>query len=771
MLFGVKPLQDLLAFGFFAVATCASGQVDVLTFHNDNLRTGLNSNETSLSPSSVSENTFGLLYRLPVDGAIYAQPLAVAQVPVKGMGSKNLIFVATENNSVYAFDGNATSASSPIWHTNLGPSVPNGDTGSGDIQPLIGITGTPVIRITAPGKGYLYVIAKTKETGANGTVYVQRLHALNITNGKEMAGSPVQISASVPGTGDGNDGNGNIPFNSLIQSNRPALLYLNNGKTNNIYIAWASHGDNGAFHGWIMGYDAISLKQVAVFNTTPNAMANQNGGAPAGGGIWQSGGGLTSDGETIFVATGNGVFDPTTNAWGDAVLKLSPGLQVEDYFAPSDQENLDTTDGDLGASGVMVIPSGTSYNPSKQIMVQTTKRGNMYLLDEKNLGRYNASKDNVYQEILGAMGDLWGNPAYYNGTIFYGPASNPVCSFNIANSKLTGGIQMSSSNTYGYPGPTPCVSSNGNSDGIVWAVDSSQYVGNSSGNSGPAQLYAYDASNLSTTLYSTSGSNGRDVMGTAVKFVTPLVQGGRVYVGTQAELDVFGLGNFSPTPLVETKADDIANQVAVSISDKDPSARIVYTLDGSQPSPESKLYTGPLTLTKNATFRTRAFSKNLRGSGVATANVQIAPRAGTGHGLASSYFASNDLSGDPLASELAPTVNYDWNGQKPIGGINDSKWSAVWTGSIQPICSTDYTFFINSDGGDRVWINGMKIIDRWSLNGLRLDASTAIPMEAGKKYSIRIERAQGTGPGLLQFYWSSPGMPRQIVPESQLYDK
>ena len=764
-------LTSLSLIAALSLATVAEGQVNVLTYHNDNFRTGLNSQETALSPTTVSENTFGLLYRLPVDGAIVGEPLSVAGVPVKGMGNVDLIFVVTENNSVYAFNAGQSAATSPVWHVNLGPSVPNGDTGSGDIQPIVGISGTPVIRLTnSPGKGYIYLVAKTKETSDGNTVYVQRLHALNITNGDEMTNSPVVISATVAGTGDGSDGNGNLPFNSLIQHNRSALLYVNNGKTNNIYIAWASHGDNGPFHGWVMAYDAISLKQVAVFNDTPNATASENDNTPAGGGIWQSGGGLSCDGNSIFAATGNGVFDPSTGAWGDAVLRLSPGLSVLDYFAPSDEYTLDTTDGDLGASGAMVIPQDPVYNPSKQIMVQTTKRGNLYLIDERNLGHYNPNQDDVYEEINGAMGDLWGNPAYYNGTIFYGPASQPVCSFKVSDSQITpASIQSTGGNSYGYPGPTPAVSSNGNSGGIVWAVDSSAYEGSS--NPGPAQLWAYDASNLGSTLYSSANSNGRDVMGTAVKFVTPLVEGGHVYVGTQSELDVFGLGNFTTSPSIETASGTYRDAVAVKISDIDPKAKIYYTLNGSEPTQASKTYTGPIEISKNATLRVRAFSAGASPSGVLAANYQIGALPGTGKGLAGKYFASADPHGSPVASELAPTVDYDWNGAKPCDGIADKNWSGVWEGSIQPTCSTDYTFSTNSDGGVRVWINGEKVIDRWDPHSLALDSSRPVSMVAGRKYSIRIERAQGKGLGRLQFLWSSPGMDRQIVPASQLYSQ
>jgi hypothetical protein len=753
---------------FFSACGLGQSQTNVLTYHNDNLRTGLNPNEKVLTTSNVNENRFGMLYALPVDGAVYGQPLYVTGVTIPNKGVHNVVFVVTENNSVYAFDA-TSSSSTPLWHVNLGPAVPASDTSSGSILPVIGITATPVIHLTSAGKGYIYVISKSKESdGHGGSIYVQRLHALNIVNGGEPIEGPKVIQATVAGVGDGNDGHGHVPFNPLIQIARPGLLYYSNGNTNMIVISWASHGDNGPYHGWVMAYDASSLRQLAVFNDTPNASTAVAGQYPlAAGGIWQGGAAPASDGTSIYLATGNGTFDPSTHAYGDCVLKLSSSLAVQDYFAPSDQSTLDLNDADLGSGGVMLLPNDPTYNPTASLLVQAGKDGTLHVCNTKSLGHFNSS-DHIWGEFPDAMEGIFGNPAYFRGSIFYGPLNQGLSTFKISHGSWVGnGVLTMSSNNFGFPGPTPSVSSNGNANGIVWAVDSQAYDG--SGNEGPAQLWAYDATNVSKTLYSSASTNGRDRMGMAVKFVTPLIDGGRVYVGTQSEVDVFGLGAFTPTPMIDSPSGSYSGTIMVSVPEADSAAKVYYTLDGSIPTASSTPYSGPISITGDATLSVKAFSSDAAPSGVATANYMISPTVGTGTGLAGKYYANMNLNGSPAVDRVDPTANFNWNAASPVTGIPADGWSASWTGQIEALGSTTYTFYAQSHDGVKLFVNGNLIINNWTDHGEILDTSATVQMVAGQKYTITVQHYQDQGESLLQLYWSSPGLPMEIVPKSQLY--
>src|ERR1700674_2068670 len=343
--FPVKRLLLLLILVFRPFS--AFGQTDVLTHRNDNMRTGQNTSESVLTPSSVNSTAFGKLLSLPTDGYVYAQPLYKSNVLIPAKGLRNVLFVATEHDSVYAFDANGVTTT-PLWHVSfINPSVgittvPSDDVFINDIVPEIGITGTPVID---PQGGTLYVVAKTKENGT----YVQRLHALDITTGAEKFGGPAVIQASVPGTGNGSSG-GTLPFDPLIENQRAGLLLVNGV----VYIAFASHGDIGTYHGWVFGYNAATLQQVAVFNDTPNRLQ---------GGIWQGGNGPAADSSgNVFVISGNGTFDADEEGvdFGDSFLKLNAGgLALVDFFTPFNQASLNANDVDLGSSGPLLLPDQT----------------------------------------------------------------------------------------------------------------------------------------------------------------------------------------------------------------------------------------------------------------------------------------------------------------------------------------------------------------------------------------------------------------------------
>jgi len=763
----LKGIVPLVCGALFTAV--ADGQVNILTYHVNNARTGLNSQEQTLTPAVVSGGTFGLLYRLQVDGAVYAEPLSVAGVSIPNKGIHNVVYVATEHNSVYAFDANSNVGinAAPLWHVNLGPSVPSSDVGVNDLYPEIGITGTPVIHLVAPGQGYIYLVAKTKETDGQGnTVYVQRLHALNIANGAEPIVGPRVIEATVPGTGDGTDGHGNVTFNPLIQHNRPGLLFFPQGSTGLIVIAWASHGDVGPYHGWVMAYDAYSLRQVAVLNLSPNAVSDSVGLAAAG--VWMGGCGIASDGDSFYIATGNGKFDPSNGSWGDSILRLSPSLQVLDSFTPTDQLHLEENDADLGSGGIMIVPNDPVFNPAQSLLVQMGKEGTFRVLNMANLGGYNTTADNIYQELNGVTGGVWGAPAYFNGTIYYGGIGWPMTSFPINSGKIVGTAASSvSANIFGYPGSTPFVSSNGTTGGIVWGIDCSHYAGGASPSS--AMLFALDATNLANQLYSSNGIT----LGVGVKFSTPLVMGGHVFVGTQSEVDVFGVGKFTSNPVVHTPSGNYQNSVTVSVSESTPGAVLYYTLDGSAPSSSSPVMSGPLTIAQNANLEVMAQAPGAQPSGVVGAMYQISPVYGTGSGLLGDYYdqRKTPYGVSPTASEIDPTINFNWAGISPIKGVGADYWCADWTGTIQPLCTTNYTFYTISDDGVRVWINRQEIINNWTNHGATLNTSAPVALVGGQKYTIRIDYYQIAGGSSLKLSWSSLGLPREIVPQTQLYSQ
>ncbi len=495
----------------------------VFTYHYDNARDGQNLRETILTPSNVNKNTFGKLFSRAVDGYLYAEPLYVSSVQIPNRGAREVVYVATEHDSVYAFDASGA-VSKPFWQVSfINPkkgirTVPWSSVGTQDLVPEIGITGTPVID---PASNTLYVSVATLEK----RTYFHRLHALDLSTGKEKFGGPVVISAAVPGTGDGSDANGNLNLVPLIANQRCGLA-LNNGV---VYIAFASHGDNGQYHGWILGYDASTLQQVSVFNPTPNGFQ---------GGIWMAGGApVINDQGDFFVATGNGTFDANMDGgvdYGDSLLKLGPtdssNFGVVDYFTPYDQETLDDLDIDYGASGVIALPEQSAGPP--HLLFSGSKEGTLYLVDADNLGHFHPVDDSqIVQTIIGETNGEWSTPAYFNGTIYVDGESDNLKGFSLTNGQLSTSPVSSSNSDFGYPGATPVVSANGTQNGIVWAI----------ANAGAAVLHAYDATDLANEIYNSSQKKARDGMSGFVKFTAPTVANGRVFVGSQKRLNAFGL--------------------------------------------------------------------------------------------------------------------------------------------------------------------------------------------------------------------------------------
>lgn len=535
---------------------------DVLTYHNDNARAGANLAETTLTPALVNASDFGQLFTDAVNGAVYAQPLYKSGVNVPGRGSLDLVFVATEHDSVYAFDANHPGPA--VWQDSfINPAagvttVADADLHSSSISPEVGITGTPVID---PTTGTLFVVAFTKEVTGGNTTFVQRLHALDLATGAEKLGGPVVIQATAPGSGQGGDG-ATVTFDALHQNQRPGLL-LDNGV---VYITWASFDDRTPYHGWVIGYNAQTLQQVAVFDSTPD------GGL---GGIWQAGAAPAADAQgNIYLVTGNGTFDAGSPAapnddYGDSFLKLTPtpaGLTVTSFFTPFNQNLLDARDEDLGSGGPVLLPD--QAGPSPQLLVGAGKEGKVYLLDRNSLGGFNPSADHVVQELPGAVTSAFDTPAYFNGAIYYGGVGDTLKAFNLSGGLLSAGPTQATSQSFGYPGATPSVSANGSTDGIVWVVQ----------NGPTAVLRAFAAGDLGTELYDSSQAGMRDQLGPGVKFAVPTIVNGKVYVATQTGLAVFGL--LTNVVVNGTAGDDT---LVVQRTAGAGSGSITYVLNGGAP--------------------------------------------------------------------------------------------------------------------------------------------------------------------------------------------
>jgi hypothetical protein len=517
---GLGAIAAAIAFAF--CQTAAGAPIPgIFSYHYDNARDGQNLNETILTPSNVNSKTFGKLFSRTVDGNVYAEPLYVDGVQLPKLGPREVVYVATEHDSIYAFDASGA-ISKPLWKVSfINPraritTVPWQKVGSTDISPEIGVTGTPVID---PVSQTLYVSVETLEKGN----FVHRLHALDLATGQEKFGGPVVIAATVPGKGDGSDANGNINFIPQIANQRSGLA-LNNGV---VYVAFASHGDIGPYHGWILGYDASTLEQLSAFAATPDGSR---------GGIWMAGGAPVIDDEgNCFLSSGNGSFEQDQGVdYGDSLLKLGPtnssSFDVIDYFTPFDQDAIDSADLDFGSSGVVALPD-QGAGP-QHLMFTGSKEGTLYLLDRDNLGHFHAGDDSqIVQSIIGQTTGVFSTPAYFNGTVYVGGNADNLAAFSLTNGQLSDTPVSASAANFPYSGTTPVVSANGTQNGIVWAIR----------HANSAVLYAFDATNLGIELYNSSQKRHRDAMSGYVNFTVPTVANGRVFVGSQKRLTVFGL--------------------------------------------------------------------------------------------------------------------------------------------------------------------------------------------------------------------------------------
>lgn len=568
--------------------------VPVLTWRYDLTHAGDNAQETELTPANVASGNFGKLFALPVDDRVFAQPLYVPNLQMIDGKVHNVLFVATENDSIYAFD--ADTKGNPIWKISLLTSAYGAGTGatpvpqkdvapSEDIGPNIGITGTPTINLAA---NTMYVVSNTKESGQ----YFSRLHAINIITGAEQSGGPVNISATVAGTGDGSSG-GQIAFSPLWTNQRPALAYYNGY----VYIAYSSHGDISPYHGWLFAYNAATLKQTSALCLTPD---------DKGASVWGSGAGLPIDtnvsGGRMFIVTGNGGRNTPFKAnsdYGESVIAFNIAngqLTPTDEWSAFNYQLLNQHDWDQGSGGLLMLPDQPGANP--HLILTAGKEGRITLLNRDNLGGLassTSSNTNAVQDFTVSAipeGDgFWGTAAYWNENVYVwaggedGGTPNVGMLFKLNNGILTTTPSSKTTFTSAFPNPTFSVSSNGTQDGIAWAVKADQF-----NSGGPAVLYAFDANDISSILYE-SDKKSSDTAGPANKFSVPVVTNGKVYFATNGEVDVYGLLTAQQTaaaPVIAPDGGTFTSPQTVTLSSATSSASIYYTLDGSTPSTTSR---------------------------------------------------------------------------------------------------------------------------------------------------------------------------------------
>jgi len=519
-------MKSAIHFFFVAFALASAALAQVTTSQYDNFRTGATLNEKILTPQNVNAQHFGRLGSFKVDGPVYAQPLFLPNVEIPGKGKHDVLYVATEHDSVYAFDANQP-GDPPLWKISFLDKSRGMTPLSEDqvacpfIRPEVGITSTPVIDLKS---GTLYVLARTMiRHKVADDEYFQHLHSLAITTGVEKFGGPKLIAASVPGNGAGSH-NGQVAFDSLRENPRAALTLANN----TIYLAWASSCDVDPYHGWVMAYDAQTLAQKAVLNVNPN-------GTQAG--IWLADTGPAVDAEgNLFVPTGNGTFDAASGGrdYGDSVLKLDgSSLAIRDYFTPHDQDRISNADNDIGSSGPTLLPD--QPGPHRHILLQPTKDSTIYVIDRDNMGKYNRAGDALI-ELIRTPGSCLGAMSYWNGHVFFAASNDNLRDYSLKNDQLE--LHSSSTERFTDPGATPSVSADGKRNAIVWAVATKTWNGP---DNKTAILYAFDATKLGVPLYTSEQNSARDRAGLATRFVIPIVVNGRLYFGTRTEVEVYGL--------------------------------------------------------------------------------------------------------------------------------------------------------------------------------------------------------------------------------------
>jgi hypothetical protein len=512
-----------------ATLTVIAG-IDVPTYDYENMRIGQNTSEKILTPALVGSSAFGPVGSFKADGAVDSQPLYLSNVTIPNIGPRNVLYVATEHGTVSAFDADSANGdtSAPLWSVStVLPGESSSDSRNCDLlTPEIGVTASPVIDRT---RGAIYLIAATMDAKGN---YYHRLHALDITTGRELFGGPTTVSATYPGTGaDGS--NGTLTFGPAQLFERASLLELNG----TIYTTWSSNCDTPPYTSWVIAYSADTLQQTGVTNMVPNG---------GDGGIWMSGAAPAVDASgNIYIIIGNGDFGTTLNPagfpangnFGNCFVKISPSPQFAllDYFTPLSTVSESQSDRDFGSGGPLLLPDmEDSSGKTRHLAVAVGKDSNIYVIDRDNMGKFNSGKNNIYQEIDGQLSSgMWAKPSYFNGTVYLGAINDAIKAFPIQQAKLAQVPSSQSKHIYPYPGVVPTISANGTSNAILWAEENVN-------NGETSLLRALDATNLATELYNGTAYQATSGQTTSHKFVVPVVANGKVYVATANGVAVFG---------------------------------------------------------------------------------------------------------------------------------------------------------------------------------------------------------------------------------------
>ena len=663
-----RRLKSLAAGLLLLASISIRAQVNVTTWHNDLARTGANTQETALTTTNVNVNTFGRLFTVPVDGQVYAQPLYLSGVAIGG-GTHNVLYVATEHDSVYAIDADSGTIYAQVSLIPAGGTTvsSSSDLNCGDINPEVGITGTPVID---PTRNILYVVSKAKVSGN----VVQQLHALSVTTLAEDLNGPVEIDAEVAGTAPDGDGS-TLTFNPVMENQRPGLA-LENG---HVLIGWAAHCDNPPYHGWLISYNASTLAQEAVWNSTPDRESSTSTQTPAGG-IWMAGAAPAVDANgDIWVTSGNGFWNGTRD-FSDSVLKLGPPANntfpLLDFFNPFDQGG--TGDSDVGSAGLILFPTTSS---GAQLVVQQGKQGTIYLMNRNNLGKNcttqsppcSGTDTQITEEIRSATPGVLTSPVYWNGNVYWQSYSNLFAWSVDPNSGLISSSPTSQSAQTFARTAGISLSANGTTNGILWLMHNT------------GELFAFDATNLANILW-TSGDapNGRDRIDSSVKFEPPTIVNGKVYYGTADEVVALGLlGGTAPpiaaTPSFSPGGGTYTSAQAVALADTTAGAKIYYTINGTTPTTASTLYTGPITVSTSEKLEAIAVASGFTNSPVGSATYTIQQSSGTTatptfSPAAGTYTAAQSVT---IADATAgATIYYTTNGSAPTTS------STVYAGPI-----------------------------------------------------------------------------------------
>ncbi|AIE87948.1 PA14 domain-containing protein [Fimbriimonas ginsengisoli] len=741
----------------------------------DTNRTGANDQEKVLKPTNVNSGQFGKLFSRAVDGQIYAQPLIVPGVIIPTKGTFTVAYVATMHDSVYAFDAENAGNGAPLWKRSFVDeskgitTIPYQFlTGFPDIHPEVGIVSTPAVDVA---NQLLYVVVRTLEGDGNvDASYHQRLYALDLRTGVTKLG-PKELTAKVPGTGDGSV-NGFVNYDERRQNQRPALV-LNAGK---LYIASASHGDNGPYHGWILCYDAKTFKLLGSYCSTPNAGL---------GGFWMSGHAMPIDAQgNLYAVTGNGNFNPLASNFGDSVLKIDgTAMAVSDYFTPYNQANLEGWDADLGSCGAILIP-GTN------LVVSGSKEGKIYVTDRTNMGHFDAaSDDHIYQWWWACNGHMHGTPAFWQGgtgnkNLYAWSEGDTLKGFKFDGSKFTTTPFATSAMQAppGMPGGFITVSSNGadSSSGIVWTT--LPFTGDANWNTVPGVLRAFRATDL-TELWNSHIAD-EDDFGSFAKFNPPVVVNGKVYVPTFSnELAVYGLLPATPPSApAAVKAEGGSGEVAVTWRTVRGAASYEVRR-GPVGGPYVKVGTTTTeslyldkTVTNGTTYAYVVVAKNPYGTSESSVPSSATPAASipdAGTGLTAAFY--NDPADGrhfvtPALKRLDATVDYDWGDGSPDPLVQTDKFSAQWYGMVSANQTGYYTFQTVSDDGIRLWVRNQLVVDNWTDHGPATDLSKPILLVAGRRYPIQMEFYENGGGAVARLLWNGPGTGGPVaIPTTNLF--